>query len=92
VRADILTRLAGFFDRSRFGDKLDVSVTGQIDLTAALADARARALPQPPCDLTNAIDAEFSTIPQLSVLETTDQRSVEADSDQATARIPDELA
>jgi hypothetical protein len=92
VKAEILMNQAKALDREAYGDKLDVNVNQQVDINIALSEARSRALPQPPCDLTNAIDAEFSTIPQLSAHETTDQRSVEADSDQATARIPDELA
>jgi len=66
-----------------YGDRLDVNVTGTVDLTAAMAEARNRLLPN--SDPTNIVGAEVIETKQISDSSTTDTQS---DSKDATPKKP----
>lgn len=61
VQAEIRLKIAATYDRARFGERVDVNVRGQVDMVAALAEAKARVL-RPPRDPAQIIDAEYAVI------------------------------
>ncbi len=64
VASDIRMKMAAAFDRQRFGERIDMTLSGHVDLTAALLEARNRASLQPPRDLEVIPDAEYMAIPK----------------------------
>jgi hypothetical protein len=74
VRVNTLIKLAGFWDRRRYGEKTTVSHDVGPDLLAALTAARSRALPAR--DLALIEDAQYTPIPNNTAAETTDKQSV----------------
>lgn len=65
-------------DRKRWGAKLDIDVSGQVSVSAALAAAEARV--RPIRDLSNVIDAQAVDVPHNQTNEPTDSESVSAHS------------
>lgn len=66
VKLDALMAKAKFYDRARFGDKVDVNVNGTVSISGALEAAKSRALP-PPRNLGKVIEGqciELNSIPQ----------------------------
>lgn len=61
VQAEIRMKIAATYDRARFGDRVDVNVRGQVDMIAALADARAR-VTRPTTDPAPVIAADYVEI------------------------------
>lgn len=81
--------LASRLNRKTFGDQVDINVSGQIDLKAALTEARGRAL-RPPRDLGQIVDAEYTMIPSTSQDGTPDKQSGSATPDPAAALLSDD--
>lgn len=81
--------LASRLNRKTFGDQVDVNVSGQIDLRAALSEARARVF-RPQRDLEQVIDAEYTMIPSTSQNGTPDNESDAATPDPAAALLSDD--
>lgn len=75
VQADVRVKIAGLYDRQRFGEKIDLTVHNHVDLSAALLEARNRALPQPLRNLENVTDAEFVALPGISDSGAADKQS-----------------
>lgn len=82
VLVDALVNKAKFYNRARFGDKVDVSVTGTVSLAGALAEAKARAIP--PRDPEKLIDAEYIDITNENNANATDTESGAAEAPAAT--------
>lgn len=76
VQAEILMKLAAFYDRPQYGEKVDVTVDQRVSVSAALSAARARAL-KPVRDLAGVIDAEIVQPQQLTDQRPIDSKSVE---------------
>lgn len=57
VQSEIRLKIAATYDRARFGDRVDVNVRGQVDMVAAIADARAR-INRPATDPARIIEAQ----------------------------------
>lgn len=76
-RSAIRVKIAGLYDRKRYGDKIQLEVDTGPSLTAAIQAAKQRAL-QPPCDLAQVTDAEYRTISPLIEHDATDKQSVPA--------------
>lgn len=74
VRADILMKIAAFYDRQQFGDKIDMTIDQRVSVSAPLAAARARAL-RPGRDLGQVQDAVIVPMQQLSDMRPTDKQS-----------------
>lgn len=75
VQIDSRIKIAGFYDRQQFGEKIDLTVHNHVDLSAALLEARNRALPQPLRNLENVQDAEFVALPGAIDSGTADKQS-----------------
>lgn len=80
ARAQIRLDIAKLFDRQRFGDRVDINVTGQVDLKP-LIEAREARLLRPISDPAPAIDAEYAMIPTDSESHTPDSLSGSSDAD-----------
>lgn len=65
IKAEINTKIAGFYDRARFGERVHYEIDTGPNLTAALTAARTRAsLPAAPiAQLEQAVDVEFEELP-----------------------------
>lgn len=76
-RSAIRVKIAGLYDRKRFGDKIAVEVETGPSLTLAIEAARRRAdaALQPPCDLGATIDADFRMIEPPNARDATDCQS-----------------
>lgn len=74
LRTQLRIKIAGFYDRRRYGEKVTHEIEAGPDLLAALDAARARALPNR--DLAQTIDAEFVAITAQDAQVTTDETSV----------------
>lgn len=59
----------------KYGDRIDVNVSGSVDLTAALTDARIRAQ-LPNSYPTDAIEAEYSEVKEIPIESATGSKSV----------------
>lgn len=81
--------LASKLNRKTFGEQVDVNVSGQIDLRAALSEARARVF-RPQRDLEQVIDAEYTMISNTSQNGTPDNESGAATPDPAAALLSDD--
>jgi hypothetical protein len=90
VAADIKLKLAGFYDRPRFGEKIGVELEAGPNLAEALAAANRRA-PLPLCDLGQVTDAEFRALPGPQGQDATDNESVGAPSGATEAPASDPL-
>lgn len=90
VAADIKLKLAGFYDRPRFGEKIGVEIEAGPNLADALAAAKRRA-PLPICDLGQVTDAEFRALPAVPAPSATDNESVGAPSGPPEAPASDPL-
>lgn len=66
--------LASKLYAKRYGDRIDLNVTQTIDVSATLAEARARLLPR--SDLTNIEDAEFKELPSVAGDGASDKQSI----------------
>lgn len=91
ARAELKLRVAGFYDRKRFGDKVQVEIDTGPDLTAALLAARQRSA-LPARDLASGEliqDAAYKVIEGPSV---TDMQSVSRESQAEQATSPDPFA
>lgn len=73
-RSAIRVKIAGLYDRKRYGDKIQLEVDTGPSLTAAIDAARRRAL-QPPCDLAEPLEVEYRTIEPLIEQRATDKQS-----------------
>lgn len=91
VRADLKLRVAGFYDRKRFGDKVQVEIDTGPDLTAALLAARQRtALPmRDPANTGPIIDAAFK---EITGSRATDKQSVSGVVEGEISESPDPFA
>ncbi|MBS4046558.1 MAG: hypothetical protein KG075_09480 [Alphaproteobacteria bacterium] len=74
-RASIRLKIAGLYDRSRFGEKVDITMTGQVDITAALLEARNRS-GRPVSDLVSTAVPQVLDVLALPVREATDKETV----------------
>lgn len=74
VRSEILLKIAAFYDRQQFGDKIDVTVDQRVSISGALSEARARAL-RPGRDLSQVQDAVIVPMQQLSDMRPPDNKS-----------------
>lgn len=72
--ADIRMKIGAAYHRERFGERVDVNVSGQVDMVAALAEAKARIL-RPLCDPAQIVDAEYTAIPAPNAFEASDMQS-----------------
>lgn len=77
VQVDSLVKLAGKYDPARFGDRIDVNHKQTIDISAALQEARQRAL-LPGRDLTPLPPAQIIDVASEPVERATDAPSVDA--------------
>lgn len=75
VQADIRLKIAGNYDRARFGEKVDINMNGQVDITAALLEARNRT-GRPAGDLIAAPITQAIEVQAVPVPETTDKETV----------------
>jgi hypothetical protein len=76
-RATIRINIAKLYDRKRFGDKVDINVSGAIDVNAAIDAAHAR-IATLPCDLTLLPDGTYGALPSVLPSSATDTSSVSA--------------
>jgi hypothetical protein len=67
--------VAGKYNRT-FNDKLDITVEHRIDISDALAAARARATLRPMRDPADTIDAEFEALPGVEPVGSIDKQSL----------------
>jgi hypothetical protein len=74
VQAEIRLKIAAFFDRPRFGDKIDMTVDQTVSVSGALEAAKQRAL-QPRRNLADVQDGEVTEIAQLNAPCATDTKS-----------------
>jgi len=74
VQSDIRMKIAGLYDRARYGERLALDVQHTVDLTGALADARGRLRLRR--DLENVEDAQLIESPRLMDERATDKLSV----------------
>lgn len=85
VRMDGIKWMCGVLNREEFGDKIQHEISGQLDVFAAIAEARAR-VPGPGCDL-QVIDASTTlAISAPSLEQTTDYKAVAPLSEDAERR------
>lgn len=80
VKADIRLKIAALYDRRRFGDRIDLNVTGQVDITGALTEAQTRSL-RPMRDLANVSDAQVNESTLTLSSRRTDSGTVSRDAD-----------
>lgn len=78
VRAQVRQWLASKLDPKTFGDKLDLTITENVDLSAARQRGRERAAERlrPVCDQSNIVDAEIVSKSIASGAKPTDTESV----------------
>ncbi len=74
VSADIKTRIAEAFDRDRFGQNVKLNVSGVIDLTGALIEAKQRAA-LPGRNLEPIAYTEYETLPDVASMRSPDKQS-----------------
>lgn len=65
--------LAGKWNSKRYGDRIDVSVTQSIDISATLSEARSRLLPV--SDQRNLIDAQPIVLSETEIVNALDMKS-----------------
>jgi len=73
-RIDARKWLAGVFDRARFGDKIDMSINGQVSIAGALLEAKQRGA-LPGRNLGQVIETEYELIPSVAGERATDKQS-----------------
>lgn len=78
LRTQIRMKIAGYYDRKRFGDKVTHEHEAGPDLIAAISAAKQR-VALPASDLQNVIDAEYTTIKPQDATCKTDVKSVSND-------------
>lgn len=74
VAADVKLKLASFYDRPRFGEKIGVELEAGPNLAEALQAARQR-VPLPQCDLAQVTDVEYRALPSPAHDDATDKQS-----------------
>jgi hypothetical protein len=89
-RSQIRLKIAGLYDRKRFGERVDLSVSGQVDITAALLEARNRT-GRPGSDLIAAPIDQAIEVQALPVSDATDKQTV-APAKEAANELPDPFA
>ena len=80
VKCESYKWLASKFKPDTFGDRVDVNVNGQIDLVAAISEAKDRTL-RLGCDQAQTIDAEYEEIVGVEPDSPTDKQSDDPDDD-----------
>jgi hypothetical protein len=84
VRAEIRMKIAGMYDRKRFGEKVDLTIENRVDLRAVIAGVEARALPWR--DLSPVVDAQVEAISTHSLPPPADTPSVAPPAEDAERR------
>lgn len=84
-RSAIRLKIAGLYDRKRYGEKIGIELDAGPNLVEAIAQAKRRVLP-PPRDLSQTIDAEYTALEPPNAQGATDKQS---DEPAPTAQAPD---
>ena len=71
MKADVRIKLAGLHDRARYGERVDLTLTQQVSIAAALADMRMRL----GRDLTDVSDVQVIDAPAIEAPRATDKQS-----------------
>lgn len=74
MKADVRIKIAGLHDRARYGERVDLTLTQQVSIAGALADARGRAL-RLGSDSAEVIDVQVIDVPALPNPRATDKQS-----------------
>jgi hypothetical protein len=76
LKIDTIRWAASKIKPRMYGDKLDVVIDHRIDISDALAAARARATLRPMCDPADTIDAEFEALSSVEPVGSIDKQSL----------------
>lgn len=74
VAIEAKVKVAGAYDRKRFGERVDVGIGPSVDVLAAISEAKAR-LNRPQRDLPQIIDAQFTEIEPSAEARAPDKQS-----------------
>lgn len=75
-RSAIRLKIAGLYDRKRYGEKIGIELDAGPNLVEAIEAAKRRVLP-PPRDLSQTIDAEYTALEPPNAQGATDKQSDE---------------
>ena len=78
VQIDSRLKIASYYDRQQYGERIDLNVHNHVDLIEAIAEADGRRL-RLPRNLENVTDAEFAALPGRSDSGAADNQSVAAE-------------
>lgn len=90
VQVDARIKIAGLYDRRRFGDKVQVELEAGPNITEAIEAGRRRL--RPSCDPAQIIDVEIEEVPQLTEQRATDKQSAVPQAKDASDEVLDPFA